>query len=100
MFRVPNMDEWNDDSPIFLNPKLLDQLKISESPRYREERSYVRVEGPDSSMLVGENNIGLLRLEGDQAEHRLLSRQKGKTNVHTAAIEIASDRSSTRELPQ
>ena len=98
MFRVPNMDEWNDDSPIFLNPKRLEQLKVRQPPLYREERSYVRVKGPDSSMLVGENNIGSLTLEDEKVVHRLLSREKGRTNVHTAAIETSPEKSSTHEI--
>jgi hypothetical protein len=97
MFRVPNIDEWNDDSPVFLNPKRVGPLKIAEPPRYREERNYVRVEGPNSSMLVGENNIGLLSLTEGEVVHRLLSRQKGRTNVHTAKIEISARKWSTRE---
>jgi hypothetical protein len=98
MFRVPNMDEWNEASPIFLNPRHLGKLKIDEPPRYREIRSYVRVKGADSSTLVGENNIGVVSLNRSRVAHRLLSRQGDRTNVHSAAVEISPDRTAIREV--
>ncbi len=84
-----NTDEWSEDSPVFLAPKRVQQMNIKEPPIYREWRSYVRTSGPDSSMVIGENNLGLVSITGHEVVHRLLSRDKNETNVHTATIDLA-----------
>lgn len=84
-----NTDEWSDDSPVFVAPKRVQQLGISEPPPYREWRSYIRTTGPDSAMIVGENNLGVVSMTGTEITHRLLSRDKNQTNVHTATMDFA-----------
>jgi len=40
-------------------------------------------------MVIGENNLGLVSITGHEVVHRLLSRDKNETNVHTATIDLA-----------
>lgn len=83
-----NTDEWSDDSPVFLAPHRVRQLGILTPPDYRETRNYVPTAGPQSSMVVGENNIGLVSIRGDEVTHRLLSRSKDQTCEHRAKMRL------------
>ncbi|MBA3349157.1 MAG: hypothetical protein H0T12_01245 [Actinobacteria bacterium] len=83
-----NTDEWSEDAPVFLAPNRVRQLGIKTPPHYRETRSYVATEGPQSSMIVGENNIGLLSIRGNEVTHRLLSRSKHQTCEHRAKMRL------------
>ncbi|MGH2774842.1 MAG: hypothetical protein ACRDJT_05330 [Actinomycetota bacterium] len=83
--RPPNTDEWADDSPVFLAPRHVKVLGIETPPDFRERRVYVRPSGRNRSVLIGENNIGLVTLEKEGVEHRVLSRGH-RTHVHTARL--------------
>ncbi|MPZ90049.1 MAG: hypothetical protein GEU68_00210 [Actinobacteria bacterium] len=83
--RPPNTDEWADDSPVFLAPRHVKVLGIETPPDYRERRVYVRPSGRNRSVLIGENNVGLVTLEKEGVEHRVLSRGR-RTHVHTARL--------------
>ncbi|MBA3432136.1 MAG: hypothetical protein H0U16_11740 [Actinobacteria bacterium] len=87
-----NTDDWSDDSPVFLAANRVEQLGIETPPEYREFRSYVATSGPDASMVIGENNIGLVSLRAGEVVHHLLSRDKGETKVHTATISLDPSR--------
>ena len=83
-----NTDKWSDDGPVFLAPHRVRQLGIETAPDYRETRNYVPTTGPDSSMIVGENNIGLVSIRGGEVTHRLLSRSKERTCEHRAKMHL------------
>ncbi|MDQ3532045.1 MAG: hypothetical protein M3456_06680 [Actinomycetota bacterium] len=83
-----NTDDWSDDGPVFLAPSRVRQLGIETPPDYRETRNYVPTTGPQSSMIVGENNIGLVSIRGDEVTHRLLSRSKNQTCEHRAKMRL------------
>jgi hypothetical protein len=83
-----NTDDWSDDGPVFLAPNRVRQLGIETPPDYRETRNYVPTTGPQSSMIVGENNIGLVSIRGDEVTHRLLSRSKNQTCEHRAKMRL------------
>jgi hypothetical protein len=85
MNRPPNTDEWADDAPVFLAPRHVKVLGIDTPPDYRDHRIYVRPSGRNRSMLIGENNVGLVTLEEEGVEHRVLSRGHS-THVHTARL--------------
>ena len=85
MNRPPNTDEWVEDSPVFLAPRHVKVLGIETPPDYRESRIYVRPSGRNRSVLIGENNVGLVTLENKGVEHRVLSRGH-RTHVHTARL--------------
>jgi hypothetical protein len=85
MNRPPNTDEWADDAPVFLAPRHVKVLGIDTPPDYRDHRIYVRPSGRNRSVLIGENNIGLVTLEEMGVEHRVLSRGH-RTHVHTARL--------------
>ena len=70
--RAANTDEWDQDAPVFLSPLDVRLLQPQSDPDYRECRVYVRPR-PGSSVLVGENNVGLLHLERDMVTHQLIS---------------------------
>jgi hypothetical protein len=84
--RATNTDEWNDDAPVFLGPKRAEALGIAQPPDYLECRVYVRPEGAGASMLVGENNVGLVTIEKEEISHRLLALSGKGTTEHIARI--------------
>jgi hypothetical protein len=86
MLRAVNSDEWAEDSPVFLAPRDVKVLGVDQPPDFRECRIYVRPKGRNSSILVGENNTGLVRVEGDEITHRLLVRGKHGSREHVATI--------------
>jgi hypothetical protein len=85
MNRPPNTDEWADDAPVFLAPRHVKALGIDTPADFRDHRIYVRPSGRNRSVLIGENNIGLVTLEEEGVEHRVLSRGH-RTHVHTARL--------------
>ena len=86
MNRPPNTDEWADnDSPVFLAPRHVKLLGIETPPDFRDYRIYVRPSGRNRSVLIGENNIGLVTLTDEGVQHRVLSRGQ-RTHVHTAQL--------------
>jgi hypothetical protein len=84
--KATNTDEWNDDAPVFLGPKRAEALGIAQPPDYLECRVYVRPEGAGASMLVGENNVGLVTIEKEEISHRLLALSGKGTTEHIARI--------------
>ncbi|CAN5773337.1 hypothetical protein BH20ACT23_BH20ACT23_27220 [soil metagenome] len=91
--RPSNVDEWADNSPVFLAPRHVKVLGIETPPDYRESRIYVRPSGRNRSVLIGENNIGLVTLEKEGVEHRVLSRGH-RTHIHTARLRpVTAERS-------
>ncbi len=84
--RAANTDGWDPDSPVFLSPQMARRLGVAEPPRYRESRRYVRPDGHRRSVVVGENNVGLVAVEGARVTHRLLGRRVGETRVFTASV--------------
>jgi hypothetical protein len=91
MLRAVNTDEWTDDSPVFLAPRDVKLLGIEQDPDFRECRIYVRPRGRNSSILVGENNCGLVQVEGEEVTHRLLARGKNRTRAHVATITLNTE---------
>ena len=91
MLRSVNSDEWADDSPVFLAPRDVRLLGIDQAPDFRERRLYVRPRGRMASILVGENNTGLVSLLGDRVTHRLLSRSSEGTTEHVAEMSFRRD---------
>jgi hypothetical protein len=91
MMRAVNTDDWADDAPVFLSPGRARQLKADRPPDFRELRLYIKPSGPGRSILVGENNAGLVRVTGDEVEHLLLSRSRNGTQMRTATIRFGVD---------
>jgi hypothetical protein len=94
--RPVNVDEWAEDSPIFLAPRHVKALGIETPPDYRECRIYVRPEGRTRSILIGENNVGIASITGDEVIHRILTRGAKGTRVNRAKIRPSSGHSSER----
>jgi hypothetical protein len=88
MLRPASTDEWAPGAPVFLPPALARQLRISKHPDYRENRTYIRPAGPSSSVLIGENNIGSVTVDGHKVTHTLLSRAQG-TTAHPAELDLS-----------
>jgi hypothetical protein len=91
MRRAVNRDEWTDASPVFLAPRDVKLLGIDQPPDYRECRIYVRPRGRNSSILVGENNVGFVSLEGNRVTHRLLARGRLGTRAHVAEMNVEEE---------
>jgi hypothetical protein len=91
MMRAVNTDDWAEDAPVFLSPGRARQLKADRPPDFRELRLYVKASGPGRSILVGENNAGLVRVTGDDVEHLLLSRSRNGTQMRAATIRYGVD---------
>lgn len=85
MAKSANTDAWNEDAPVFLGPRRAEALGIKQPPDYLECRIYIR---PDNagSMLVGENNIGLVTVGPKEIVHRLMAQGPNGTTDHTARI--------------
>jgi hypothetical protein len=88
MLRPVSTDEWAPGAPVFLPPALAHQLGITQRPDYRESRTYIRPAGPSSSVLIGENNIGSVTVDGHKVTHVLLSRAQG-TTAHPAELDLS-----------
>ncbi len=90
LLRPVNTDAWVDDggAPVFLAPSLAHKLGVIQPPEYREVRAYLRPDGPSSSPLIGENNLGVVVLDGDRITHRILSRST-HTTTHQARLDLA-----------
>jgi hypothetical protein len=89
MLRPASTDEWAPGAPVFLTPALARRLGISQPPDYRETRTYVRPAGPSPSVLIGENNIGSVTVDGHKVSHVLLSRGEG-TSAHRAELDLSA----------
>jgi hypothetical protein len=91
MLRPVSTDEWAPGAPVFLTPALARRLGIGQRPDYRETRTYVRPAGPSPSVLIGENNIGSVTVDGHRVTHVLLSRGQG-TTAHRAELDLSASR--------
>jgi len=91
LVQAANTDTWDTASPVFLTPHRTRDLGITEPPRYRESRRYVRPEGHRRSVVVGENNVGAVTVEADRVTHRLLGRRADGTHTFTATIDLHRD---------
>jgi hypothetical protein len=87
--RAPNLDEWNGDELSFLAEHRADQLGVEDAPDYRESKTYVGLSGT-SSTLVGENNIGLVRLVGDEVTHTHLTADARPDRPNEATMKVWS----------
>jgi hypothetical protein len=81
--RPSGHDEWNDDSPVFVGPKLGRRLGVAERPHYREWRDYAQIREVRSS-LVGLDNVGAVSLRDGRVTHRLLARRNGRIGLRTS----------------
>lgn len=87
--RMVNTDEWSDDAPVFLAPRVVNRMKATTTPDYRERRHYVRPNETGASFLIGENNVGLVTLEADEyVEQRLLSYDGTRLRERTARVDL------------
>lgn len=86
--RPADTDAWDDDSPVFLAPRRARRMGITQPPDLRESRRYVRPDGHKASVVVGDNNIGLVTLDGDTVTHELYTRPGGETRVHRATVHL------------
>jgi hypothetical protein len=84
-----NTDEWAPDAPVFLPPAMADALGISQPPDYRETRIYLRPAGPTPSVLIGENNVGAVTVDGYKITHVLLTRGQ-HTIAHPAELDVSA----------
>ncbi|CAN5710679.1 alkaline phosphatase D family protein [soil metagenome] len=76
------------DGPVFLTPKVADDLGIDQPPDYKEKRVYVRPTGPTSSLIVACNNIGYVLQRHGRMVHRLLTHSRGRTTTFTASMPV------------
>jgi hypothetical protein len=84
LLRPVNTDAWADagGAPVFLAPPVARKLGITQPPDYREVRTYLRPDGPSSSPVIGENNLGVVVVDGHTLTHRILSRGTCTTTHH------------------
>lgn len=70
---------------------LADQVVVlTGSPsRVAAVRTYLRPDGPSSSPLIGENNLGVVVLDGHSITHRILSRG-ARTTTHQARLGLGA----------
>jgi hypothetical protein len=87
--RAPNLDEWNGDELSFLAEHRAHQLGIEDPPDYRESKRYIGLSGT-SSTLVGENNLGLVKLAGDEVTHTHLTSDSRQGRPNQATMKVWS----------
>jgi ABC-type proline/glycine betaine transport system ATPase subunit len=69
---------------------LADQVVVlAGSPSRVAVRTYLRPDGPSSSPLIGENNLGVVVLDGHSITHRVLSRG-ARTTTHQARLDLGA----------
>jgi hypothetical protein len=88
VLRPANTDEWSEDAPVFLAPRRAQQLGITEPPEYREQREYVPASGPRTLKILGDNNVGLASIMGDEVIHQLLCPTGGEVRIYTATMRM------------
>lgn len=84
--RAANTDEWNEEAPVLLSPKMAKLLRISTEPTIDEQRTYVETRGAKKVRLVGEHNIGLVTISRNGARQELLYREKSDLDVMVTEI--------------
>jgi hypothetical protein len=88
LLRPADTSEWSDDAPVFLAPRRGRKLSIQEPPDYREQRQYVPASGPRTLKILGDNNVGLVSITGDEVIHQLLCPTGGEVRIYTATMRM------------
>jgi hypothetical protein len=88
LLRPTHTDEWSEEAPVFLTPRRARQLGIQEPPDYREQRQYVPASGPRTLTILGDNNVGLVSIMGDEVIHQLLCPTGGDVRIYTATMRM------------
>jgi hypothetical protein len=83
-----NTNEWSEDAAVFLAPRRARQLSIQEPPEYREQRQYVSASGPRTLKILGDNNVGLVSIMGDEVIHQLLCPTGGEVRIYTTTMRM------------
>jgi len=96
LLRPAHTDEWSGEAPVFLTPCQARQLGIQEPPAYREQRRYVPASGPRTLTILGDNNVGLVSILGDEIIHQLLCPTGGEVRIYTATTSFAPPTTLTR----
>jgi hypothetical protein len=63
-------------------------LSIQEPPDYREQRQYVPTLGPRTLTILGDNNVGLVSVMGDEIIHQLPCLMSGEVCIYTATMRM------------
>jgi hypothetical protein len=63
-------------------------LSIQEPPDYREQRQYVPALGPRTLNILGDNNVGLVSIMGDEVIDQLLCSTGGEVRIYTATMRM------------
>ena len=63
-------------------------LSIQEPPDYREQRQYVPALGPHTLKILGDNNVGLVSIMGDEVIDQLLCPTGGEVRIYTATMRM------------
>jgi hypothetical protein len=90
VLRPANTDEWSENAPVFLAPSRAQRLRIREPPDYREQREYVPVFGPRTLKIIGDNNMGLVSIDGYAIVHKLLCPTDKDVRVYTAWMRLGT----------
>ena len=96
--RPSNHDNWAEESPVFVLPKMAERMGVTEPPRYLEWRDYAPIEEA-TTPLIGLNNVGWLSLRDGDVTHRLLARQHGRILQFTTHVDGVRD-DSEGEAPE
>jgi hypothetical protein len=88
LLRPADTSEWSNDAPVFLAPRRARKLSIQEPPDYREQRQYVSASGPRTLKILGDNNVGLVSITGDEVIHQLLCPTGGEVRIYTATMRM------------
>jgi hypothetical protein len=88
LHRPAHTDAWSEEAPVFLTPRRAQQLGIQEPPDYREQRQYVPASGPRTLTILGDNNVGLVSIMGDEVIHQLLCPTGGEVRLYTATMRM------------
>jgi hypothetical protein len=88
LHRSAHTDAWSEEAPVFLTPRRAQQLGIQEPPDYREQRQYVPASGPRTLTILGDNNVGLVSIMGDEVIHQLLCPTGGEVRLYTATMRM------------
>jgi hypothetical protein len=86
LLQPTHTDEWSGEAPVFLTPSRARKLGIQEPPDYREQRQYVSASGPRTLTILGDNNVGLVSILGDEIIHQLLCPTGGEVHIYTATM--------------
>jgi hypothetical protein len=87
LLRAVNTDEWSPGTPVFLAPRDAKLLGIDDAPDFWECRVYVRPQERMSSILAGENNVGVVTFSDGKVGHCVVSRNERRSKPATAVLE-------------